>query len=120
VLRRLLGLLGGASGKKDPEAARLGVDPEMNYCPSCGDEYRPDIETCAGCRRTLISGRERLAREKRRHEEFQGRSMEIAPGEPLVAIRGGKLRDLKPLQLLLIRERIPSLLTGEAGECRGG
>ncbi len=120
MLRRLLGLKGGASGKKDAEALRLGIDPEMNYCPSCGDEYRADIETCAGCRLPLISGRERLALERRREESFHSRSMEIAPGEPLVAIRGGKLRDLKPLQLLLAKERIPSLMTGEAGDCRKG
>ena len=25
----------------------MDIDPECNYCPTCHDEYRPEISTCA-------------------------------------------------------------------------
>lgn len=120
MFRKLFGLGGGPAKKHDSEAARLGIDPDMRYCPSCGDEYRADITTCAGCQVELVSGAEKLAEAKRQVKDFTSRSMEIGAGDPRVAVRGGKLRDLKPYQLLLAKERIPSLLTGEAGDCRKG
>ena len=27
----------------------MDIDPECNYCPTCHDEYRPEISTCAAC-----------------------------------------------------------------------
>jgi hypothetical protein len=120
MLRKLFGLGGGSGKKKDPVAEKLGIDLEMRYCPSCGDEYRADIVTCAGCSVALISGTDKLARAKEQTRAFFNRSMEIGPDEPRVPIKGGKLRDLKPYQLLLARERIPALITGEGGDCRKG
>ncbi|SHO50461.1 hypothetical protein SAMN02745220_03467 [Desulfopila aestuarii DSM 18488] len=120
MLRKLFGLGKNTGRKKDPVAEQLGIDPEMCYCPSCGDEYRADITTCAGCNIALISGTEKLSQAKEKTEAFFSRSMEIGPEEPRVAIKGGKLRDLKPYQLLLAKERIPALLTGQEGDCRKG
>ena len=120
MLKKLFGLGGGGGRKRDTTAASLGIDPEMRYCPDCGDEYRADIETCAGCGVALVSGEERLREAKHRHKEFNSRSMEIGDNEARVAIRHGKLRDLKPSQLLLARERIPALLVGQPGGCSSG
>jgi len=120
MLRKLFGLGKDSGRKKDPVAEKLGIDLEMCYCPSCGDEYRADITTCAACNVALISGMEEFARAKEKSKAFFSRSMEIGPAEPRVVIKGGKLRDLKPYQLLLAKERIPALITGESGECRKG
>lgn len=120
MLRKLFGLGKDSGRKKDPVAEKLGIDAEMRYCPSCGDEYREDIVTCAGCNVELITGAEKLAQEKKKTKDFFSRSMEIGADEPRIAIRDGKLRDLKPYQMLLAKERIPALITGQAGDCRKG
>jgi len=120
MLKKLFGLGAKSAAGKDTVAARLGIDPEMRYCPTCGDEYRADIVSCAGCGVELISGVEKLARAKAKSEAYFSRSMEIGADEPRVAIRGGKLRDLKPYQLLLAKARIPALLTGETGGGKKG
>lgn len=120
MFRKLFGLGRGPARSKDPEAARLGIDPELRYCPRCGDEYRPDIRMCGGCKVALISGSEKLEQAKRKVQAVHDRSMEISEHDPRVVIRGGKLRDLKAYQLLLARERIPALITGEAGNCGKG
>lgn len=118
--KKLLGLGTKKEAPQDRVAMSLGIDPEMRYCPQCGDEYRPDIECCAGCGVALIGGSEKLAAAQKQHQEFYSRSMEIGADEPRVAIRGGKLRDLKPIQRLLAEQRIPALITGEAAGCQRG
>ena len=42
MLKKLFGLGAKSAAGKDTVAARLGIDPEMRYCPTCGDEYRAD------------------------------------------------------------------------------
>lgn len=118
--RKLFGLGSRANSGRDPEAARLGIDPEMRYCPECGDEYREDIASCATCRVALISGVEKLARAREKNREFTARPMTIGPDEPRVAIRSGKLMELKGAQLLLMQSRIASRITGDGGDCRKG
>lgn len=120
MLRKLFGLGTGAARARNPEAARLGIDPEMCYCPRCGDEYRPDIAKCVACGVALLSGAEKLQQARRKAQAFDERSMEISEDDQRVVIRGGKLRDLKPYQLLLAKERIPALIIGEAGGCGKG
>ena len=118
--KKLFGFGARSSSAEDKVAASLGIDLEMKYCPKCGDEYRQGIDSCVGCKVSLISGTEKLEAAKRKHDAFYSRSMEIGDDEPRVAIRGGKLRDLKPLQRLLAEQRIPALITGEAGGCQRG
>lgn len=120
MLKKLFGW-----GRRDeapavPEAARLGVDLEMGYCPRCGDEYRAGIERCVACDVDLIPGAEKLKELEQREKEQAARTMTLGPDDELVVIRNGKLKDLKPLQILLARETIPSQLTGEAGGCAKG
>lgn len=116
--------------KKEESAGDIGrkgsgIDPGLKYCPQCGDEYRAEIDRCAGCGVELISGVQRLAMEQARNRGRTGRSMEIAAGEALVTLRSGQLKDIKVLQRQLADERIPSIIGGEGGACcrsgcRGG
>lgn len=97
-----------------------GIDREMYYCPSCGDEYRPGIASCVTCLVPLISGREKLDRLARERETLGRRSMELSPEDELVSIRKGSLADLKYLRQVLAREQIPALLAGDEANCGRG
>lgn len=104
----------------DQAAISHGVDIEMNYCPSCDDEYRIDISNCATCNLALISGKEKLARLQAVQQVFGERSMDISPEDELVNIRKGPLKDMKSLQKILASQRIPALLAGDEGGCAKG
>jgi transposase-like protein len=97
-----------------------GIDHEMNYCPSCKDEYRAGISHCAVCNTPLISGREQLERVREKQQALAERSMEILITDELVNIRKGPLKDMKTLQRLLANERIPAILAGDEGGCAKG
>ena len=62
----------------------MDIDPECNYCPTCHDEYRPEISTCAACGVALESGAALRARLDRQRT---GRPEPIGPDEPLVLVR---------------------------------
>lgn len=96
------------------------VDPEMYYCNDCGGEFRYQLEACPTCGVELESGAERLSRFRAEESLFLGRSMTLEPGCQTVNLRKGPLREMKELQRVLARERIPSLLGGEEGECGKG
>lgn len=104
----------------DRAAIAHGIDPELNYCPACGDEYRADIDTCAVCNIALISGPDKLAGLQAAQQAFGARSMEITPEDELVNIRKGPLKDMKALRRLLAAERIPALLAGDEDGCGKG
>ncbi len=104
----------------DRAAISHGIDTEMNYCPSCGDEYRADITTCAVCDIALVSGVEKLAGMQAAQQAFGRRSMDISPEDALVNIRKGSIKDMKALRRLLAAERIPALLAGDADGCAKG
>ncbi len=97
-----------------------GIDLQMNYCPSCGDEYRIDISNCISCNIPLIGGREKLERVLAVEETLNGRSMDISPADELVSIRKGPLKDMKSLQKLLALDRVPAILAGDEGACGKG
>jgi hypothetical protein len=107
----------GGEVAADREGLVHGIDCEMNYCPSCGDEYRADIRHCATCCIPLISGREKLATTMKKLQAVGARSMDISPQDDLVAIRKGPLKDLKYLQKLLVQEHVPAILTGDERSC---
>lgn len=97
-----------------------GIDPEMNYCPSCGVEYRSDITQCHSCSIPLITGEEKIAATAEREEELQHRSLDISPEDKLIALRKGSIKDMKVLQRLLNHERIPAILAGDEASCGKG
>ncbi len=93
------------------------IDPDLKYCPQCGDEYRADIVQCAVCRVVLVSGRERLREEEERRSVLESRSFEIKEGDELVQVYRGPLADIKALQDVLFGQRIGSLATGDENSC---
>jgi len=94
-----------------------GIDPDLNYCPSCGDEYRADIQSCVSCNIALIDGREKLRRMEKTRQDLSRRSMDISIEDDLISIRKGSLNDMKYLRKLLIGERVPALLAGDQSSC---
>ncbi|MGB3211495.1 MAG: hypothetical protein WBB19_12385 [Desulforhopalus sp.] len=120
-----LKFFGKKSGKEDGSPAERaaivhGIDHQMNYCPSCGDEYRADITRCGSCDISLISGGEKLERAVKQQEALAERSMEILLTDELVNIRKGPLKDMKSLQKLLAKERIPAVLGSDEDGCGKG
>lgn len=94
------------------------IEADLQYCPTCMDEYRADITTCAACQVSLISGKEILQGQQGRK---QGASnMVISPDDELVSIRRGPLVQMKDFQSMLKREGIPSLAVSEDSNCGQG
>jgi len=93
------------------------IDPELNYCPRCHDEYRPDIQRCAACGVALQNGALVLAQmEAQKHKTT--RSLKIEADEPLLAVRKGTVAQIKELQTRLMQRGLPSLAIKEgAGGC---
>lgn len=76
----------------------MDIDPECNYCPTCHDEYRPEISTCAACGVALESGAALRARLDRQRPV---RPEPIGADEPLALVRRGPLGQIRQLQALL-------------------
>ncbi|MFT5698907.1 MAG: hypothetical protein ACI8ZB_001763 [Desulforhopalus sp.] len=97
-----------------------GIDPEMNYCPDCEIEFRGDITMCPTCDVQLMTGKEKIQLFDVQSQSLTTRTMEMSPEDELVSIRKGPLKDIKVLQKILKKERIPSLLAGDEGSCGKG
>ncbi len=110
MLHRLFGL--SRSRKNTVDNNRYGIDINCNYCPVCEEEYRAEIETCASCSISLISGSERLELLRRQEADFHSHSAEISAADELVTLQTGKLLNLKQLQQILKKDCIPSVLAG--------
>ncbi len=118
-----LKLFGKKSGENEAPPSKgaalvRGIDPKMNYCPSCGDEYRSDIATCGSCDVALISGEEKMQGEMQKQEAMAGRSMDIQPDDELTDLRKGPVKDIKALQKLLAEQRIPAIIASDEGSCK--
>jgi len=96
------------------------IDPELKYCPKCGDEYRADIETCASCEVTLITGRDKIAKEEARKQRLNSRRGELTPEDDIVALHKGPLTDIKHMEDLLAAENIATLTVGDEQSCGQG
>jgi hypothetical protein len=120
MFKKLFGWTKKTASSRNSKTAGLAIDLEMNYCPGCDDEYRADIKRCVSCDINLISGVEKLEKLRLKELEFNGRSMNITTQDERVVIRTGKLRDLKQLQILLARERVPTIISGESASCGKG
>jgi len=96
------------------------IEHDLQYCPRCRDEYRPEITRCAACAIPLISGAELLTLDGTCRTSRNARKGALAPDDELVVIQQGSLADLKPLRNLLERERIGVLISGEQQACGKG
>ena len=120
MLKKLFGWTKKTASSGSSETERHAIAPEMRYCPDCGDEYRAGIPRCASCDVLLISGTKRREQMGMQGPALNKRSMDITTQDQRVVLRTGKLRDLKPLRILLTKERIPTLLSGDStGSSRG-
>jgi hypothetical protein len=96
------------------------VDAAMYYCHGCGGEFRYFMESCPSCGAVMESGSDRLARLGEEEKRLMARPLDIPPGSETIPLRKGQLREMKEVQRVLARQRIPSLLGGEDGDCRKG
>lgn len=97
------------------------IDPELNYCPRCGDEYRAEITTCAACGVDLVLGRTILAATTATEADISN-IMPIGPDETVVSVRRGPVRQIRELRDFLWSRGLPSLIFKEQGGgcgCRG-
>ncbi|WP_310599310.1 hypothetical protein [Desulfobulbus sp.] len=96
----------------------MPIDPEYNYCPQCGDEYRPEVRNCAECGVALVGGEVLLAGQNQRSASLA----EIGPLEPVIAVHKGPVLQVKALQAYLREKGLPSRIVKEndgACGCRG-
>ncbi len=93
------------------------IEPDLQYCPQCHDEYRADILTCAECGIDLVSGARLLE-----IQAGQGRKeiREITPDDDLADIMKGQILNIKTVQARLREEGIPTIIAGDAGTCGKG
>lgn len=117
-LRKKTGDQDAAEAKADRSGH--GVDPEMYYCYSCGEEYRLALENCLSCGGVLVSGTVRLAQLQEEQAHRSRRANSLAPGAELVTIRQGPLLEMKNLQKVLARGGVPGLIGGDAAGCGKG
>lgn len=94
------------------------IDPELKYCPICGDEYRADIQRCAACDVELITGAEKLS--QKGEKSFRKKVTSITENDELAAIQRGQMRDMKNLQAILKEQGVASLISKEGADCSQG
>lgn len=95
---------------------KLGdIDPELQYCPRCGDEYLAEMHTCAACAVALVSGQALLAAAK---NQAPAQVVEIGADESVVALRSGPLAQMKELLAALHKHGVAGrLCKPEGGAC---
>jgi len=98
---------------------KFRIEPDLQYCPQCNDEYRAGILQCVSCEVDLLSGSEMLARMEQANGGSK-RSMEITAEDELVDIVKGQIINIKNLQSMLKSEGFPSIIAGDSNSCGKG
>ncbi len=101
--------------KRVPEVEM--IEPDLKYCPQCDDEYRAEIEKCAACNVSLITGREKMDLEESQRRKLESRAGTLDPDDDLVVVRRGPLAEMRYIEDLLKQQRIASLLVGDKSTC---
>jgi uncharacterized protein (UPF0212 family) len=97
------------------------LEPELKYCPKCGDEYRAEITVCAVCAVYLISGMKLLDLRRQEERKLAERRRPISPDDELVSIQKGPVVQMQMVQAVLKKANIPSLAAGDSGaSCASG
>ena len=99
---------------------KFRIDPELQYCPQCQDEYRAGMVSCAACGVALLSGRQMLEIMEKKNNRAAGRSMKIGEEEQLVDILKGQIINIKQVQFYLEREGFSSIIAGDGKSCGKG
>ncbi len=95
----------------------INFEPDLHYCPKCGDEYRSEFEYCGSCEQKLISGKVIIA------DKAQKRSVTTAikvEDDSPVILRKGDLISIKYLQNLLAQEGVTAQIVSDIGGCKKG
>ena len=95
------------------------IDPELQYCPRCGDEYLQRVTHCAACALELVSGREILRQKEQRESMIRSKPLVIQEGEDVVTIYRGNLGDLRFLQAMLAGLGVGALVVDDGQGCGG-
>ncbi|MEN8258604.1 MAG: hypothetical protein ABFS09_12150 [Thermodesulfobacteriota bacterium] len=98
----------------------MRYESDLKYCPQCQDEYRADIESCAACKITLLTGSEMLDMVSNSQQARNSRLGELGAGDDIVTIHKGPLADLKKLEKAFARENIGMMIVGDEGGCNKG
>ena len=93
------------------------IDPELQYCPQCQDEYRAGIVECASCEVKLISGSKMLGAQEQKNKRLAERSMTISPDDELVDLTKGPVLEIKQMQSRLLADGFPSIIAGDSSSC---
>ncbi|MEE4240584.1 MAG: hypothetical protein V2I36_03900 [Desulfopila sp.] len=93
-------------------------DPELLYCPRCGDEYRPEIVLCAACGLKLLRGADIIAAGISGDAD-PGDGAVITENDELIALQRGSVLDMKQLKNVLERAAVPAVLVKDHS-CRSG
>lgn len=96
------------------------IDPELNYCPDCRDEYRADIERCGVCGMELVNGKQFMNMNKSNEEKRAARKGDLTPDDEVVNLQAGPLGDMRHLEDLLKTERIGTMIIGDERNCGKG
>jgi hypothetical protein len=96
------------------------IDPELQYCPQCQDEYRAGIIECASCEVELISGSKMLNAQELKEQRMAGRTMEISIDDELVDLSKGPVLTVKQMQAKLAAQGFPSIIAGDSDSCGKG
>ena len=94
-------------------------EDELKYCPSCEDEYRAEIEKCAACGISLLSGSEMLSRKDLPRQQITS-SGELGPDDDLVVVRHGPMAEMKSYKKILAEQGVAALLAGDENSCGKG
>ena len=94
-------------------------EEELKYCPICEDEYRAEIEKCAACGISLLSGSEMLSQKDRPRQQVAGQG-ELGPDDDLVVVRHGPMAEMKSYKEILAVQGVAALLAGDENSCGKG
>ncbi len=95
----------------------MDIDCELKYCPSCKDEYRAEIETCAGCDIPLVWGRD-LQKSSNNGNLTKKSVSQITEADRLITLLAGSLLEMKKVKRLLEKNGVDSILVKDEQNCR--
>jgi len=99
---------------------KFRVEPDLQYCPQCHDEYRAGIEKCAECGVELLSGQRMLEILEQQNGSAAKRSTPISPDDELVDVIKGQIINVKNVQALLKSEGLATIIAGDSASCGKG